>query len=223
MLVTVALLVLMMTIIVQIFRRPPARSPRREDLPGARRQPPPARHDDPPGPRRRHRAAHPAARPQATTSATSSTARTRSPTSRARTPTTTSGSPPRPPKASSSPGGLSIDVPPRPAPTSTSLQQAVYLPKSADHDHEPVRRGHLLPPQRQPLPPRPARRPRAADGRSVDFADFTLPAGIFNPSAPASTILDRELAGGERPLGPPDRRLCGHGARHRSSSTRWAT
>ena len=34
--------------------------------------------------------------------------------------------------------------------------------RPADPDHQPVCRGHLLPPQRQPLSPRPPHRPRAA-------------------------------------------------------------
>ena len=103
MLVTVAMLVIIMTILVQIFQAATGSltaaqayqeldnqlrlldSTIRSDL---RRDPP---FTPPLDPR--------------TTWATSSTARTSSPTSRAKTATTTSGSPPRPPPAGRSPGG----------------------------------------------------------------------------------------------------------------------
>ena len=63
MLVVVALVVLMMTILVQIFQSATGAIERLADDPGARRRPPPARLDDPAGPRRRHRQDDPAARP----------------------------------------------------------------------------------------------------------------------------------------------------------------
>ena len=77
--------------------------------------------------------------------------------------TTTSGSPPRPPPAGRSRGGCGFRR------RLGRRRHQLFQPAApADHDHQRVRRDHLLPAQRQPLPPRAAGRARAAVGDRAD-------------------------------------------------------
>ena len=103
MLVTVAMLVIIMTILVQVFQ---AATGRRLGGQAYQQIDDQLRRVDgmhPLRPRGGHRPFTPPLDPPRT-SATSSTARTNSPTSRAKTATTTSASPPRPRRAGRSPG-----------------------------------------------------------------------------------------------------------------------
>ena len=104
-------------------------------------------------------------------------------------------SPPRPPKARSSPAGsTSRDrrVKPDPPRRSTS--------RSSRSDQQPGRRGDLLPPQRQPLPPGLPRRPRAGEVAHSGSAHWTSNGISTRCSA---RTPQRELAGDERHLLPP--------------------
>ena len=79
--------------------------------------------------------------------------------------------------------------------TAASSRTSGQLP--ADHDHQRVRRDHLLPPQRQPLPPRPPGRPRAPVGdrrrRSTTLAT------IVDAGGTAANPYTFMPAGSERP------------------------
>ena len=76
----------------------------------------------------------------------------------------------------------------------------------ADPDHQRLRGDHLLPPQRQPLPPRLADRARAAELDRPDDPNNVTAAGTASPTPSFARRLRRqrggELAGRQRPLGP---------------------
>ena len=111
------------------------------------------------------------------------------------------------------------------APITSPANSAQRQPSPADHDHQRIRRDHLLPAQRQPLPPRLAGGAGAAvgDRPSVDNVEP-------QPAAPPASSRRWRLGGATQVSWQGVNDLSAHPAppatvarATRSSSTPWAT